>query len=237
MVDKMKLYNADCLPAMKEMPDNKFSLAIVDPPYGIGADVVQNKISSTNRISNGGKWKTYKKTNWDNKIPSLEYFKELFRVAKAQIIWGGNYFPLPPCCKWIVWNKIQRNYMTDGEMAWTSLQGQVSIFDMSRADAYINHCDIKIHPTQKPVALYKWLLTNYAKPGQTILDTHGGSGSIAIACYDLELELTAYEIDKEYIEAATNRIKGHIRQGNLFIMESKEKQRAHPEKEKKGFFE
>ena len=212
----IKIIHGDCMDYLPKMKDNEFSLAIVDPPYGIGADVVQNKISSTNRISNGGKWKTYKKTNWDNKIPSLEYFKELFRVAKAQIIWGGNYFPLPPCCKWIVWNKIQRNYMTDGEMAWTSLQGQVSIFDMSRADAYINHCDIKIHPTQKPVALYKWLLTKYAKPGQTILDTHLGSMSSVIACIDMGYSITGYEVDKEYFDNGVSRVQRHLSQGRLF---------------------
>jgi len=202
--------------AMKDMPDKAYELAIVDPPYGINADLEQNKNAVSGRISNGGTWKKYKNTNWDNEIPTIEYFKQLFRVSKTHIIWGGNYFYLPPCCKWIVWNKIQRGYMTDGEMAWTNMRGQVAIFDMSRTDAYINKCDEKIHPTQKPVALYKWLLKNYAKPGDKILDTHLGSGSSAIAAYEMGFDFTGYEIDADYFQAAKERLERHMKQGKLF---------------------
>jgi site-specific DNA-methyltransferase (adenine-specific) len=201
-----QFYNCDCLKYMATVPDKYFELAIVDPPYGIDADLEQNKMAKAERISNGGKWKAYKNTNWDNEIPTLYYFKELFRISKTQIIWGGNYFYLPPCCKWIVWNKIQRSCMSDGEMAWTNMRGQVDIFDMSRADAYINHCDTKIHPTQKPVALYRWLLMNYAKKGDKIFDSHVGSGSNLIACIEEGFEYVGTELDYDYWLSATKRI-------------------------------
>lgn len=209
--------NIDCMIGMKEYPDKYFDLAIVDPPYGIDADIVQNKNSESGRISNGGRWKEYKKTNWDNAIPTIEYFTELFRVSKSQIIWGGNYFYLPPCCKWIVWNKIQRGYMTDGEMAWTNMRGQVEIFDMSRADAYINKSDGKIHPTQKPIALYKWLLTKYAKPNDKILDTHVGSASSLIACEGLGFEYVGFELDTDYYNSANKRLENFRKQLKLAI--------------------
>jgi site-specific DNA-methyltransferase (adenine-specific) len=212
---EINIYNCDCMEFMKALPDKAYELAIVDPPYGIDADIEQNKNAIAGRISNGGTWKKYKNTNWDSNIPTIEYFKQLFRVSKIQIIWGGNYFFLPPCCKWIVWNKVQRGYMTDGEMAWTSMKGQVSIFDMSRTDAYINKCDGKIHPTQKPVALYQWLLKNYAKQGDKILDTHGGSCSIAIACDIMGFDLDVCELDTDYYNAAVERFERHKRQGVL----------------------
>ena len=212
----IELLNIDCMEYLATLPDKAFDLAVVDPPYGIGADLEQNKNATSGRISNGGAWKKYKNTNWDSAIPTVEYFKQLFRVSKTQIIWGGNYFFLPPCCKWIVWNKIQRGYMTDGEMAWTSMRGQVSIFDMSRTDAYINKCNEKIHPTQKPVALYDWILRNYAKPGQRILDTHLGSGSSAIAAHYFGCEFVGCEIDVDYFNAAKERFDRETRQVAMF---------------------
>ena len=196
----MNLYNQDCLPAMKEMPDNAFSLAIVDPPYGLGMD--------------GGKrqYNKYVRKSWDREIPSEEYFNELRRVSDNQIIWGGNYFPLPPSRGWVVWDKtIHGNTFADGELAWTSYDRNLRIFPLNIC--FIGHN--RIHPTQKPVPLYKWLLKNYAKPGQTILDTHLGSGSIAIACDVFGFDLTAFEIDLEYIEGATDRLKRHRAQGVL----------------------
>ncbi len=209
------MLHADCMDYMATLPDKAFELAIVDPPYGIGADKEQNIQALSGRVSNGGRWKEYKKTSWDDSVPTESYFSELFRVSKNQIIWGGNYFSILKMSGCIIWNKIQRGYMTDGELAWSNFQG-ISIFDMSRADAYINTIDSKIHPTQKPVALYKWLLSRYARPGDRILDTHGGSGSICIACHDLGYDLTWMELDADYYKAAVERYKNHAAQASLF---------------------
>lgn len=207
--------NIDCMEMLRKCPPKHFDLAIVDPPYGIDADITQIKNYQSGRVSNGGKWKEYKETNWDASPPPLEYFVELFRVSKTQIIWGGNYYALPPCCKWLIWNKVQRGYMTDGEMAWTSMRGQVEIFDMARADAYINKCDIKIHPTQKPVELYRWILKRFAAAGDLILDTHVGSGSSLIACIEGGFNYYGCEIDKDYYEAAKKRIGRAFRKYEL----------------------
>tara|TARA_R100000654_G_C2634235_1_gene120668 strand:- start:38 stop:628 length:591 start_codon:yes stop_codon:yes gene_type:complete len=195
------IYNQDCMEAMKEMTDNQFDLAIVDPPYGIGLD--------------GGKigYSKYKKKDWDSCSPPKEYFDELFRVSKNQIIWGFNHFlnKLTSTKAVIFWNKHQNGHFAEGELAWCSI-GTVKYYDR----AYQRDIGGKIHPTQKPVALYEWLLMNYAKEGDTILDTHLGSGSIAIACHNLGFELTGYEIDKEYFEAAKKRIEQHKQQGRLW---------------------
>ena len=207
----MKLYNQDCLPAMKEMPDNAFDLAIVDPPYGIAR--FGNRVELSNRLC-----KTAKLNEWDVK-PSKEYFDGLFRVSKKQIIWGANNFTLPASEYFIVWDKQQTvDNFASAEYAWTNYRMPAKVFHYSihKEMAYRKEHGGKIHPTQKPVALYKYLLTNYAKPGQSILDTHLGSGSIAIACHDYGYDLTAYEIDKEYFEAATERIERHKAQGQLF---------------------
>ena len=200
---------------MARYPDNYFDLAIVDPPYGINYDVEQNKRAEQDRIGKGGKWKQYHKTNWDNEIPTTEYWGELFRVSKNQIIWGGNYFGEVVLNGVIIWNKGKNGNMKDGEMAKTSIN-TFKIFSMSRADAYINNGDNKIHPTQKPKELYKWLLDKYAKQGDKILDTHLGSGSIAIACHDYGFDLTACELDKEYYDKAMERINNHMAQTKLF---------------------
>ena len=211
----INLYNKDCMEALKEMKDNQFDLAIVDPPYGINADVLQNKQSESNRISNGGKWKKYHKSKWDIKVPNDKYFTHLKRVSKNQIIWGGNYFFNLHLVGVIIWNKFKNLKMKEGELAKTSFN-TFKIFNMSRVDAYINNCDSKIHPTQKPVKLYEWLLMNYAKEGDKILDTHLGSGSIAIACHNLGFDLEGYELDKEYFEAASKRLKQHQQQLTIF---------------------
>jgi len=208
-MDINKIHNQDCLEAMKLMQDNEFDLAIVDPPYGIGADKAQN--------AGGKKWgyKKYNDTNWDESIPEPDYFKELFRVSKNQIVWGGNYMTehLPPRMCWLLWDKGQRDFsLADGELAWTSFNKALRIFTMPRgaalSDANKNGGG-RIHPTQKPVKLYEWLLMNYAKEGNKILDTHLGSGSIAIACHNLGYDLTGYELDKEYYDNAIKRIKNH----------------------------
>ena len=213
--------------AMKDMPDNQFDLAIVDPPYAIGADVGQNRaaesrIRAKGKNKSGRGWKEYRKTNWDNTIPPNEYFIELFRVSKIQIIWGGNYFSYlwKFSNSFIIWNKQQREFsLADGELAWYSKTNKaMRIFDFSRGGALANNKNNggRIHPTQKPVKLYEWLLMKYAKDGDKILDTHLGSGSIAIACHNLGFDLTGYEIDKEYFEAANKRIEQHKAQKKLF---------------------
>lgn len=203
----INIYNKDCLDAMKEMQDNQFDLAIVDPPYGIIASGGQK----------GGVSEKYKNrayTNgsiddWDIK-PNDRYFKELFRVSKNQVIWGGNYFDLPPTRGIIFWDKVQPfDTYSKGELAWTSFTYPAKLF------RYDNRYKGKIHPTQKPVKLYEWLLMNYAKEGDKILDTHLGSGSIAIACHNLGYDLEGYELDKEYFDNATKRIKQHQAQLRL----------------------
>jgi site-specific DNA-methyltransferase (adenine-specific) len=205
----------DNMQLMSRYPDNYFDLAIVDPPYGIGADKAQN--------AGGEKWgyKEYKKTDWDSSIPSEEYFKELFRVSKNQIVWGGNYMTefLPPSMGWIIWDKGQRGFsLADGEMAWTSFNKAMRIFEFSRAGCIKSNNTMieKFHPTAKPFELYKYCLDKYAKQGDKILDTHLGSGSIAIACHDYKFELTACELDPEYFEKAKQRIINHVAQQSLF---------------------
>lgn len=213
---EIKLYNEDCLAAMRLMDDNAFDLAIVDPPYGIG-------FSDYERGGMGEKVKTRHTANgkksWDSEVPTEEYFNELFRVSKNQIIWGGNYFNLPPTKCFAFWYKQNPvpNF-ADGEFAWTSFTYPASCFNFKyygNLEGSTSAPD-KIHPTQKPVALYKWLLDKYAKPGQTILDTHLGSGSIAIACHDYGFNLTGYELDTDYFNAACKRLRTHQQQQKLF---------------------
>ena len=206
----INLYNADCLSAMLEMDDNQFDLAIVDPPYGI---------KQAKGIS-FGKWKRdiHKEKTWDDGIPSKQYFDELKRVSKNQIIWGGNYFLdyLSNTRCMLVWDKNNgTNPMSDCELAWTSFDSSVRKYKYNHIQDYNAGID-RIHPTQKPISLYTWILQKYAKEGDTILDTHLGSGSIAIACHDMGFDLTAYEIDEEYFAAASNRLKQHQRQLKLF---------------------
>ena len=214
------IYNQDCMEAMKEMSDNQFDLAIVDPPYGIGF----GEFNRTNKDSFGNRFKAnkYKQGDWDNEIPRDEFFYEVIRVSNNQIIWGGNYFPClwkKGCRGFIFWYKGNPvpNF-SDGELAWTSFNKVAKQFDYRYYGGLEGKTSAskKIHPTQKPVALYEWLLMNYAKEGDKILDTHLGSGSIAIACHNLGFELTGYEIDKEYFEAAKKRIEQHKQQGRLW---------------------
>jgi site-specific DNA-methyltransferase (adenine-specific) len=210
-----KVFNMDCIEGMKQYPDNYFELAIVDPPYGIGADKAQN---------NGGeKWgyKKYKDTDWDLSIPKEDYWNELFRVSKNQIVWGGNYMTdfLFPSMGWILWDKGQREFsLADGELAWTSFKKALRIFTMSRGEALAqnNGGGGRFHPTQKPVKLYKWQLQKYAKEGDKILDTHLGSGSSRIAAYDLGFDFTGFELDQDYFEESEKRFQQHIAQLTLF---------------------
>ena len=195
----INIYNKDCLEAMKEMSDNQFDLAIVDPPYGIG-------------ISKNPVRQKHNKKEWDNSIPTKEYFKELFRVSKEQIIWGGNYFDLPPTQGFFIWDKKQPHDFSLAmcEYAWSSLQKPAKMWSLS-----VLKDKGKIHPTQKPTELYEWLLMNNANEGDKILDTHLGSGSIAIACHNLGYDLEGYELDKEYYDNALKRIKEHQSQLRL----------------------
>jgi site-specific DNA-methyltransferase (adenine-specific) len=207
------MLHENCMDFMATLPDKAFELAIVDPPYGIGE--AGGELHSNRALSGAGKLKNRAlntgNTKWDS-APSAEYFAELLRVSENQIIWGGNYFPLPPSRCVIAWDKVQpwENF-SQWEMAWTSFDFPAALF------RFDNRTGGKIHPTAKPVALYKWLLSRYAKPGNRILDTHGGSGSICIACHDLGFDLTWMELDADYYEAAVKRYKTHAAQGQMFI--------------------
>ena len=212
---KIELYNMDCMEYMANCKDKEFDLAIVDPPYGIGID----KAINANKGKQG--YKMYRETDWDNAIPPGKYFIELKRVSKNQIIWGGNYFTdfLGPKMGWIVWNKMQREFtLADGELAWTSYNNALRIFDMSRGEALAknNKEGGRSHPTQKPVKLYEWLLKNYAKEGDRILDTHLGSGSSAIAAHKYKFDFVGLEIDKEYYDNAVKRFNNHKSQLTIF---------------------
>jgi len=198
---------------MARYPDNYFDLAIVDPPYGLdlaNMNMGAGKSKKASKIQNR-KWVA---KDWDKSVPSTEYFVELFRVSKSQIIWGGNYFQLPPCKNYVIWDKQMPQGLSfaDCEMAWTSFDKAPKIF---RHSAYLDKAN-KMHPTQKPIKLYKWLLMNYAKPNDKILDTHLGSGSIAIACHDLGFDLTACELDTDYFNGAVKRLENHKLQLKIF---------------------
>ena len=213
LLGELELHNADCMAVMSKHADKYFDLAICDPPYGIGQDGHAGSV----RVSDGKQLRrVFKQKEWDKQIPPAAYFDELRRVSKNQIIWGGNYMTahLPPSRCWITWDKVQRDLcMADGESAWTSFDEPSRIWSKHRKVLW----DEKpIHPTQKPVALYSWLLANYAQPRQRILDTHMGSGSLAIACHNRDLPLVACEIDPEYYEAAIERIKREQAQTRLF---------------------
>ena len=213
ITDKIRIYNEDCLEAMMLMPDNAYDLAIVDPPYGLGDRLVKG--GAKGGMGSLRKLADDKIEHWDI-APNKEYFDELKRVSKNQIIWGGNYFLdyLGATDGFLVWDKMNgTNPMADAELAWKSLRGTTRMF---RKHHFSDGYKTKIHPTQKPVKLYEWLLDNYAKDDDKILDTHLGSGSIAIACHNMGFDLTAYEIDKDYFEATSKRIKDHIAQLTMF---------------------
>ena len=204
MSSNISIYNEDSLQALRAMQDKQFDLAIVDPPYGIGDKFKGGKTGKMN-------FNEIVNKDWD-KVPPVEYWEQLFRVSKNQIVWGGNYFPLPPTRCFIVWDKVisEDFSLAMAELAWTSFDKLAKIYKLQVPK------DGKIHPTQKPVKLYKWLLNNYAERGAKILDTHLGSGSIAIACWDMGFDLTAYEIDKEYFDAACKRLDNHKKQLTLW---------------------
>lgn len=224
------IYNADCMEIMKSIPDHFYDIAIVDPPYGINAPKMSmgrigDRDSTAHRLRKGrlnsgaGKLKNRAlntlSCEWDSEKPDQEYFDELFRVSKNQIIWGGNYFSLPPTRGIVCWDKCQpwENF-SQVELAWTSFDCPAKIVRISNTGG-ANH-EKKIHPTQKPIALYEWLLARFAKEGDRIIDTHGGSMSSMIACYKGGYEATCIELDKDYYKAARARLELETKQMKLF---------------------
>ena len=202
--------NEDCMVGMARYPDKYFDLAIVDPPYGLGDKLVKGGTWSKKWQSKGAQWDI---------MPDKQYFEELFRVSKNWIIWGANYFIefLPNCRHFIAWHKP---YM-DGMHSMSNVELALSSFDYNEKKVSINKdlgIEKRIHITQKPIALYKWLLSNYAKPGDKILDTHLGSGSSRIAAYEMGFDFTAFELDAEYFEAQEKRYKAHIAQLKLELI-------------------
>jgi len=209
--NKMKITNEDNMDLMARYKDNYFDLAIVDPPYGIARFV--NRVELSNRLC-----KSAKLNEWDTK-PSPEYFEELFRVSKNLIIWGANNFTLPESEYFLIWDKHQTvDNFASAEYAWTNCKKPAKVFRYSIHKTMSDRKSEggKIHPTQKPVKLYEWLLMNYAKENDKILDTHLGSGSIALACHNLKFDLTACELDTEYFNAALKRLKEHQQQLTMF---------------------
>jgi site-specific DNA-methyltransferase (adenine-specific) len=202
----IKLYNQDCMPALEAMGENEFDLAIVDPPYGIN---IKQRVFKDNK-------------KWDEQPPDKKYFDFIFNISKNQIIWGGNYFVnyLYPTKCYLIWDKkITDNHtFSMSEMAWTSFNTKAMTFYSPPPGerGFYNIDGKRIHPTQKPIKLYKWLLKNYANEGDTILDTHLGSGSIAIACWDMGFDLVGYEIDEDYFKKGVERVRKHTNQMQLF---------------------
>jgi len=206
MLELNNFYNMDCMEGMAQIPDKYFELAIVDPPYGIN---INHNIGRRK----GDKSSDYKKVVWDKGIPTKEYFNELFRVSQNQIIWGANYFSLPPNKCFVVWRKPQISENVSFSMleyAWASFN--------STSKEWIGMSNEKdrIHPTQKPIKLYEWLLSNYAKPGDKILDTHVGSASSLIACHNLGFDYMGFELDKDYYKLASERLEAVKAQMKLF---------------------
>jgi len=213
----MKITNEDNMELMARYEDNYFNLAIVYPPYGINMD--GGKIGGDNCV----KATEYTQKQWDNKAPNKQYFEELKRVSKKQIIWGANHFieniPNANSSCWIVWDKDNTGNFSDSELAYTSFETAVRNFKWrwnGMLQQNMKNKQKRIHPTEKPIQLYEWLLQNYAKEGDKILDTHLGSGSIAIACHNMKYDLTACELDKEYYDKAMKRLKEHTAQQRLF---------------------
>ena len=201
-----EVYLMDCIAGMKHYPDKFFDLAVVDPPYGL-----------TDKITLGGgiRKKYNRQYDWDNETPKNEYWEELFRVSKNQIVWGGNYFfdYLPNTRCVLSWDKMQEFSGADFELAWTSFDKPAKTFRMSRIEA---HGKGVIHPTQKPIKLYEWIFANYADEGNLILDTHLGSGSSRIAANKAGLDFVGFEIDEDYFNASEERFKKFVSQTRLF---------------------
>ena len=216
---EITLLNVDCLEYMAGLPDKAFDLAIVDPPYGIGESGDRN--ASRSKLAVANDYKPF--AGGDTEPPPVEYFTELQRVSVNQIVWGANHFidriAKPSPC-WVVWDKVTgQSDFADSELAWTSFKTAVRNFRFQWAgmlQGNMKNKEHRIHPTQKPVALYEWLLTNYAKPGQRILDTHGGSMSSAIACHNLGFDMVLCELDEDYYKAGKARFEQAQKQIRMF---------------------
>jgi site-specific DNA-methyltransferase (adenine-specific) len=205
----IELLNIDCMEYMKGLEDNAFELAIVDPPYGIDWG------KQTKSVNTGKNWIQHDYKDWDSSAPGSEYFFQIYRVSKNQIIWGANYFKeMKPTPCWVIWDKMQEFSGATFEMAWTSFKSPAKAFRMARCQAYVGVS--KIHPTQKPVKLYEWLLQNYAKEGDKILDTHLGSGSSAIAAHYGGFDFVGCELDEDYYKAAKARFDNETAQRAMF---------------------
>ena len=215
-----QVFNIDCMEGMKQYPDKYFDLAVVDPPYGIGYSELVGKKKSKDG------WKERKGSKWDNAIPDNNYFIELIRVSKNQIIWGGNYFSLEPTRCFLIWDKVQRIDQADCEFAWTSFNSSARVFQYARGNESgfapmlkgSDRFGINIHPTQKPIALYRWIYKNYLPEGGKVIDTHLGSGSNRIAADKAgNIDFTAYELDKDYYEAQEKRWTNYKAQLKMFV--------------------
>lgn len=218
----IEYYNEDCMEGMARYPDKYFDLAIVDPPYGLNMGKLMHKESGKQTGVAKAKRKEYLNKDWDSKPPDREYFCELIRISKNQIVWGANHFisnmPFDSAC-WLVWDKHTNGLFADCELAYTSFKTAVRKFDfmwngMLQED--MKNKEYRIHPTQKPVALYKWILKNYAKPGDKILDTHVGSASSLIACHDMGFDAVGFELDPDYYRTSKERLEGAMAQMSLF---------------------
>ena len=218
----INLVHGDCMKHLVNFKDNEFDLAICDPPYGIDIGKRVYGKGKYNRVwgNSVALKKDYGKCEWDKSIPDNVFFAELIRVSKEQVIWGGNHFQLPLARGWVFWDKLTGgNDFSDGELAWTSFDKPLKKFTFmwnGMLQGAMSNKETRIHPTQKPVKLYEWLLKNYAKQGDRILDTHGGSFSLAIACYNLDFDLTLFEIDEDYYRAGVERFENHKKQIRLF---------------------
>lgn len=208
----IEYFNEDCMAGMARYPDKYFDLAIVDPPYGIGIDGQKLSINKNPKHNR----KEHARKEWDSEIPTAEYFRELERVSQNQIMWGANYFVehlIKGTKGWVVWDKGQHGLtMSDCELAYSSFDCPTRVKILNRVELLK---DGTIHPTQKPVALYKWLLTNYAKPGDKILDTHVGSASSLIACYDMGFDAVGFELDPDYYKESKSRLEAFMAQQRI----------------------
>ncbi|MFD0863889.1 DNA methyltransferase [Sungkyunkwania multivorans] len=218
---KIELLVMDCMVYMKDCRDKQFDLAIVDPPYGIGIHKMNFTQNRKGGLAKRGDYSSI--SDWDKEIPKQAYWDELFRISKNQIIWGGNYFSLPPMKGWVFWDKrTDAKYNTDyadGELAWTSFNKPLRCFRWlwnGMLQQNMKNKQIRIHPTEKPKALYEWLLMNYAKKGDKIIDTHIGSGSIAMACWNMKYDLVGMDINPVYVKAAQKRLDDYRKQLKLF---------------------
>ena len=212
------VFNEDCMAVMVRYPDKFFDLAIVDPPYGIS--IAKNGKLKANSKFDRGFYKDvdYGAKEWDANTPNAEYWKELFRVSKNQIVWGGNYFKLPQSRGFVIWDKGETMYersFAECEYAWVSIDSSARIKKINPMQTE------RFHPTQKPIQLYEWLLKNYAKQGDKILDAHVGSASSLIACYNLGFDYMGFELDEDYYKAACKRLEARKNQMDIFHMEAK----------------